>query len=41
MNAERIKQPKKLTSRDKARLTKAVKKTVTQYKITLELLAKT
>lgn len=41
MNIERIKQPKKLTARDKAVLIKAVRKTVSQYKVTLELLAKT
>ena len=41
MDISRLKHPKKLTSQEKKRLAKAVKKTVSQYKITLELLART
>jgi len=41
METIRVRQTKPLTPREKEKLTKAVKKTVKQYKVTLKLLAKT
>lgn len=41
MDIVKLKNPKELTSQEKAKIVKAVKKTVSQYKVTLELLAKT
>lgn len=40
MDIAKLKNPKELTLREKSKITKAVKKTVSQYKLTLELLAK-
>jgi hypothetical protein len=39
MDMAKLKNPKALTSQEKKKLTKAVKKTVSQYKLTLKLLA--